>query len=142
MASPVPLPPDGSLRLADQLQTLSQVAEALTYRLLELEERMEGHESRIGEQLQQLAGLDAAQGDAVDQRLEATQAHLARIEVALRGLERSGASRLLQAMQPPARQQDGPDAGSAAQAFASGLADTVPFPEEGEQPFIEELIAS
>jgi len=141
MASPVPLPPDCSLRLADQLQVLSQVAEALTYRLLELEERLEGHELRTDEQLEQLAGLEAVHGEAVDQRLDDTQARLARIETALRGLERPGGSRHLQAVQPPALQQELPHTLPAAEPFDSGPADTDPFPDDGEQPFMDELIA-
>jgi hypothetical protein len=140
MTAVVPLSEDASLRLADQLQVLSQVAEALTYRLLELEERLEGQEGRIGERLQEAAGLEAAHGMAMDQRLGDTEERLARIEAALRGLDRTGGARHLQAVQPPALQQELPDS-MKEDGFDLGPEDTDPFLEEGEQPFMDELIA-
>lgn len=141
MTAVVPLPEDASLRLADQLQVLSQVAEALTYRLLELEERLEGQEDRIGEQLQEAIGLESAHGVAMDQRLGDTEERLARIEAALRGLDRTGVSRHLQAVQPPALQQELPGSLIGEQGFDLGPEDTDPFLDEGEQPFMDELIA-
>ena len=75
----MPLPEDASLRLADQLQVLSQVAEALTYRLLEVEERLEGQEDRIGERLLEASGLEASHGLAMEERLGDTEERLARI---------------------------------------------------------------
>ncbi len=141
MTAVVPLSEDASLRLADQLQVLSQVAEALTYRLLELEERLEGQDERIGARLQQAAGLEAAHGVAMDQRLGDTEERLARIEAALRGLDRSGASRHLQAVQPPALQQELPGSLREKASFDPGSDDTDPFLDEGEQPFMDELIA-
>lgn len=141
MTAVVPLPEDPSLRLANQLQVLSQVAEALTYRLLELEERLEGQEDRIGDQLQEAAGLEAAHGVAMDQRLGDTEERLARIEAALRGLDRTGASRHLQAVQPPALQQELPGSLIEEEGFDLGQEDTDPFLDEGEQPFMDELIA-
>lgn len=137
----VPLPEDASLRLADQLQVLSQVAEALTYRLLELEERLEGQEDRIGERLQEAAGQESAHGAAMDQRLGDTEARLARIEAALRGLDRSGASRHLQAVQPPAMQQELPGSLTEDDGFELSPEEVDPFLDEGEQPFMDELIA-
>ncbi len=141
MTAVVPLSEDASLRLADQLQVLSQVAEALTYRLLELEERLEGQEELIGERLQQAAGREAAHGMAMDQRLGDTEERLARIEAALRGLDRTGASRHLQAVQPPALQQELPGSLKEEDGFDPVPEDTDPFLDEGEQPFMDELIA-
>ncbi|MCT0206712.1 hypothetical protein [Synechococcus sp. CS-1332] len=141
MTAVVPLPEDASLRLADQLQVLSQVAEALTYRLLELEERLEGQEDRIGERLQAAAGQESAHGVAMDQRLGDTEARLARIEAALRGLDRSGTSRHLQAVQPPAMQQELPGSMIEDDGFELGPEEVDPFLDEGEQPFMDELIA-
>ncbi|MDM7953421.1 MAG: hypothetical protein QUV07_09445 [Cyanobium sp. CZS 25K] len=141
MTSVVPLSEESSLRLADQLQVLSQVAEALTYRLLELEERLEGQEDRIGQRLEEVAGLEAAHGEAMDQRLGDTEERLARIETALRGLNRPGASRHLQAVQPPALQQELPASPPVAAGFELSPEEADPFLDEGEQPFMDELIA-
>ena len=107
MAS-VPLPADSTLRLADQLQVLSQVAESLTYRLLELEERLERQEQVIAERLAEAVDREAEQGDAMDQRLDDTEERLAGIEAALQGLDRPGGARHLQAVHAPALQQELP----------------------------------
>lgn len=141
MASVVSPPEDSSLRLADQLQVLSQVAEALTYRLLELEERLGGHEDRIGARLEEVADLEATHGAAMDERLGDTEERLARIEAALRGLDRAGTSRHLQAVQPPALQQEPPASLPVAESFDLGQEEVDPFLDEGEQPFLDELIA-
>lgn len=141
MTAVVPLPEDASLRLADQLQVLSQVAEALTYRLLEVEERLEGQEDRIGERLREASGLEASHGLAMEERLGDTEERLARIEAALRGLDRTGGSRHLQAVQPPAMQQELPASLKQAEGFDQGPEEGNPFPDEGEQPFMDELIA-
>ncbi len=141
MTAVVPLPEDSSLRLADQLQVLSQVAEALTYRLLELEERLEGQEGRIDERLQEAAGLESAHGVAMDQRLGDTEERLARIEAALRGLDRTGSSRHLQAVQPPALQQELPGSLIEEEGFELRAEEVDLFLDEGEQPFMDELIA-
>ena len=141
MASVVSPSEDSSLRLADQLQVLSQVAEALTYRLLELEERLGGHEDRIGARLEEVADLEATHGAAMDERLGDTEERLARIEAALRGLDRAGTSRHLQAVQPPALQQEPPASLPVAESFDLGQEEVDPFLDEGEQPFMDELIA-
>jgi hypothetical protein len=141
MTAVVPLPEDASLRLADQLQVLSQVAEALTYRLLELEERLEGQEHRIGERLEEAAGLEAVHGVAMDQRLGDTEERPARIEAALRGLVRSGGSRHLQAVQPPALQQELASSLMEEEGFDQAPEEIDPFLDEEEQPFMDELIA-
>ncbi|MBD2719591.1 MULTISPECIES: hypothetical protein [unclassified Synechococcus] len=141
MASVVSPSEDSSLRLADQLQVLSQVAEALTYRLLELEERLGGHEDRIGARLEEVADLEATHGAAMDERLGDTEERLARIEAALRGLDRAGTSRHLQAVQPPALQQEPPASLPVAESFDLGQEEIDPFLDEGEQPFMDELIA-
>ncbi|WP_216916562.1 MULTISPECIES: hypothetical protein [unclassified Synechococcus] len=141
MASVVSPSEDSSLRLADQLQVLSQVAEALTYRLLELEERLGGHEDRIGARLEEVADLEATHGAAMDERLGDTEERLARIEAALRGLDRAGTSRHLQAVQPPALQQEPPASLPVAESFDLAQEEIDPFLDEGEQPFMDELIA-
>ncbi|KAF0652154.1 hypothetical protein L107_14727 [Cyanobium sp. Copco_Reservoir_LC18] len=127
--------------MADQLQVLSQVTEALTYRLLELEERLGGHEDRIGARLEEVADLEAAHGAAMDERLGDTEERLARIEAALRGLDRGGTSRHLQAVHPPAFQQEAPASVAVAEPFDLAPEEVDPFLDEGEQPFMDELIA-
>ena len=77
----------------------------------------------------------------MDQRLGDTEERLARIEAALLGLDRSGGSRHLQAVQPPALQQELPGSLSEEASFDLGPEDTDPFLDEEEQPFMDELIA-
>jgi hypothetical protein len=77
---------DCTQRLADQLQTLSEVAEILTFRLLELEERLAGHELWL-EPL--LAGGLASGGplaEGTELRLVETEDRLARLETLLKGV--------------------------------------------------------
>ncbi len=128
---------ESSLRLADQLQVLSQVAESLTYRLLELEERLAGQERLLGERLG--SPQDPRHGEALDHRLDDTEERLARIETALQGLDRTGSVRHLQAVQPPAIQQDPMAVGCIDDDVVLGSDDL--FVDEGEQPFMDELIA-
>jgi uncharacterized coiled-coil protein SlyX len=132
---------DPTLRLADQLQVLSQVAESLTYRLLELEERLERQEQVIAERLDEVAVREAAHGDAIDHRLDDSEERLAGIEAVLQGLDRPGGSRHLQAVHAPALQQDLPATGLVHDGFHSQEEEADPFVDEGEQPFMDELIA-
>jgi hypothetical protein len=139
----LPQPPAWSNRLADQLQLLSEVAESLTYRLLEFEERLADQEQRL--LVRQAAEPQLA--EEMELRLLATDDRLARIESLLAAAEGSAAARHLQpvrlASSPP------PAAGSpllARQAAGHGPAEDEipeedPFLEEGEQPFMDELIA-
>jgi hypothetical protein len=106
-----------------------------------LEERLEGQEHRIGERLEEAAGLEAVHGVAMDQRLGDTEERLARIEAALRGLDRSGGSRHLQAVQPPALQQELAASLMEEEGFDQAPEEIDPFLDEEEQPFMDELIA-
>ncbi|MFZ0408903.1 MAG: hypothetical protein WAM11_12450, partial [Cyanobium sp.] len=60
----LPPSPAWSNRLADQLQVLSEVAESLTYRLLDLEERLAGQE-----QQQQAEAIDPLVAEEMELRL-------------------------------------------------------------------------
>lgn len=131
--------PAWTQRLVEQLQLLSEVSETLTYRLLELEERLaEGERelARLRDQAQAAAELP----EAVESWLEETDERLARVEELLRrgegrstGLE-GGAGRPLKAVAPaPSRALSPP--------LAGGAAEPDPFPEEGEQAFLDEQIA-
>jgi TolA-binding protein len=135
-----------SQRLADQLQTLSQVAEALTYRLVDMEERLE-EQQRLLQPLLEIQ--DPAQDQEMDERLEETEERLGRIERLLRGLDSGLGS------QRPLASQSG--AAAPVRPFAarglplihhdpsldgSGLMDGADlFIEEGEQPFMDDLVA-
>ena len=120
--------PIGSQRLADQLQALSVLAESLTIRLLELEERLLAQEQRTQ------PGADLESQQELELRLDETDQRLLRIEALLHDLEPPAPASHLQEVPrpgglPPQRpgQVDKRDAEI--------------FPEEGEQPFMDELIA-
>ena len=71
---------DSTQRLADQLQTLSQVAEILTFRLLELEERLAGQEVRLEHLLEGGLASGAPIAEGTELRLVETEDRLARLE--------------------------------------------------------------
>ena len=129
-------------RIGEQLQALSQVSEALMFRLLDLEERL----GAVEQQLASLSARDdqAASGLGVDtgEILALTEERLARLEDLLSG----GRQPLGGGGSSPYRQ----DAGLAgalgaikAMASRSAVRDAAfdPFPEEEEQAFMDELIA-
>lgn len=120
--------PIGSQRLAGQLQALSVLAESLTIRLLELEERLLAQEQRV----QPVADLEAQQ--ELELRLEDTDQRLLRIEELLHDLEPPATARHLQEVPRPA--------GLHTQRLEQlDKTEAEIFPEEGEQPFMDELIA-
>ena len=111
-------------RLSTQLQMLSQVGEALTLRLLELEERLGGLESQL--QALQLGAQEEADDDGSTQSLlAATEQRLAHLEGLL---SEPGRLRVL-----PLQQKGSP--------AEEPEAELHPFPDEEEQPFMDELIA-
>jgi len=120
--------PISSQRLADQLQALSVLVESLTIRLLELEERLVAQERRVQ------AAADAVAQQELELRLEDTDERLLRIEALLHDLERPASSRHLQEVP---RLGANPDQWA---GQATPKIDEV-FPEDGEQPFMDELIA-
>lgn len=140
--SALPSPAQLQHRIGEQLQALSQVSEALMFRLLDLEERL----GAVEQQLASLSARDdqAASGLGVDtgEILALTEERLARLEDLLSGgrqpLGGGGSSPY------------GQDAGLAgaqgaikAMASRSAVRDAAfdPFPEEEEQAFMDELIA-
>lgn len=140
--SALPSPAQLQHRIGEQLQALSQVSEALMFRLLDLEERLGAVEQQLGS----LSARDdqAASGLGVDtgEILALTEERLARLEDLLSGgrqpLGGGGSSPY------------GQDAGLAgvqgsikAMASRSAVRDAAfdPFPEEEEQAFMDELIA-
>ena len=128
-------------RLGEQLQALSQVSEALLFRLLDLEERLGAVEQQLGSL--QAREDQAPPGLGVDtgEMLALTEERLARLEDLLSGRRQplgglgnsafgleggSGAAKAtIKAVASPGEREDSFD----------------PFPEEEEQAFMDELIA-
>lgn len=77
---------DCTQRLADQLQILSEVAEILTFRLLELEERLTVHEVRLEQLLEGGLASGATMDEGTELRLVETEDRLARLESLLKGV--------------------------------------------------------
>ena len=127
-------------RLAEQLRTLSQMGETLTYRLLELEERLAAQELRLAPLLERGGGIDAAAAEDMELRLGDTEERLGRIEAVLQGLERPGAARHLQPLRPSTAtfRQSGP---IQQERHRASEVEQAPFLEEEEQPFMDELPA-
>lgn len=125
------------LRYGVQLKALGELSETLTLRLLELEERLgrlEEHQAHL------LAGRDQEGVDsaAVMDLLEQTDDRLSRLEALL--------EQPRQGQVPAASAQSGDPVsplrvlGDAAPTPGEFGSEAV-FPEEGEQPFMDELIA-
>lgn len=158
MAS-VPTPAVSVHRLAEHLHQLSEVAESLTYRLLELEERLETQELQLRSITESVAGTELGSGVELEGRMVETEQRLTRIEAMLHGLDRQALDRAgptvlrhLHSPRPPAIQQDPlPDESSPAVSARArllqretpqeGPAEVDPFIEEAEQPFMDEQIA-
>jgi hypothetical protein len=111
---------DCTQRLADQLQTLSEVAEILTFRLLELEERLMGHEVRLEQLLEGALTSGAPMAEGTELRLVETEDRLARLESLLKGA----------AIQAP--YQDEPFAEEESIAEEETIAEEEPFLDEQE----------
>jgi hypothetical protein len=121
---------DCTQRLADQLRTLSEVAETLTFRLLELEERLAAQELKVQPLLESQSSPQGLIAEDTELRLGDTEDRLARLEGLLSGLESPGAARHLQPVEVHPQE--------------SFLDDSVPedsFLDEEEQPFLDELSA-
>ena len=114
------------LRLSEQLQALSLVGETLTLRLLELEERLCSLEDRLQSLTQ---GGGASESDGAAELLAATEERIARLEELLNEQPASPASKsgTVHPLAHPRRQAQDEELN--------------PFPEEGEQPFMDELSA-
>ena len=139
-------------RLSEQLQALSQVGETLTLRLLELEERLGGLE----EQLLELDSRSEGQGELsadTGELLAATEERIARLEDLLTGQPGAMPSNRSRVQPLPLRRPERhTDEESAARAAALATnnegslegepeLELDPFPQEEEQPFMDELSA-
>ena len=134
---------DCTQRLADQLQTLSEVAETITFRLLELEERLAAHELRVQSLLEGPGGASAEMAEDTELRLGDTEDRLARLEGLLSGLDSPGAPRHLHSVvtsaapDPQPHQDTFLDDSLTEDAFLDE--EEQRFPED--QPFLDELSA-
>jgi chromosome segregation ATPase len=119
-------------RPLQQLQLMSELSETLTYRLLELEERLAEAERELAQLREQAQGVPELP-PAVESFLEQTDERLARVEELLRrGDGRGGgtgvvAARPLMAVSPAGRFQDQVEE-----------VEADPFPEEEEQAFLDD----
>lgn len=139
--------PSWSDRLAVQVQQLSEVAERLTYRLLELEERLALQEQQLLA-LQQRQAPPALDSSPIDRCWSQTEERLARMEAALQGApalaereaprqESQAAGQIVAAAAAspePERQPPDPDAAAAVmaqglEAAFEALAEEWPLPE-------------
>ena len=136
-------------RLSEQLQALSQVGETLTLRLLELEERLGGLE----EQLLELDSRSEGQGELsadTGELLAATEERIARLEDLLTGQATATPSSRGRVQPLPLRRPERQvelDGINAEATNNEGSPDGEPeleldpFPQEEEQPFMDELSA-
>lgn len=119
-------------RLAEQLHTLSEVVETITYRLLELEERLTEQESQL-QVLHQQAGASVQLSEGAELCFDDTEERLVRLESLLNGMEpapSSGTSRHLQPVRGNQKIASEPEP----HASIDG-----PFLEEPEQAFMDDL---
>ncbi len=139
--SPAPSPAQLQHRIGEQLQALSQVSEALMFRLLDLEERLGAAEQQLGSLHAREDQVVAGIGVDTVEILALTEERLARLEdllssrrQPLAGLGNStyaldggsyGAKAAIKAVASPVEREEAFD----------------PFPEEEEQAFMDELIA-
>ena len=122
-------------RLSEQLQALSLVGETLTLRLLELEERLGSIEAQLGAMQ---PGDTADSGSAAMEMLVATEDRIARLEELL-AEEAQHRSTTPASVHPlPLRQ---PLEAEATEQDEEPELELNPFPEDEEQPFMDELSA-
>ena len=121
-------------RLGEQLQALSQVSEALMFRLLDLEERLGAVEQQLGSLHAQEDPAAAGLGVDTGEILALTEERLARLEDLLSGRRQP----LGGSAGPHALIHGGMKAGVSTGQDGDAFD---PFPEEEEQPFMDELIA-
>lgn len=130
-----PAVPPWTQRLVEQLQLISEVSETLTYRLLELEERLAEGERELAQLRDQAEGA-AELPAAVEGWLEENDERLCRIEALLRRDEGRSAGDGVAAARP--LQAVAPVLSRPSRSMPAEEVDPDPFPEEGEQAFLDE----
>jgi hypothetical protein len=76
-----------ALRLSEQLKTLSEVAESLTYRVLELEERFAVQDQRLTSRQRAAEQSHSHLAEAMEERMLETENRLGRLDDLLRKVE-------------------------------------------------------
>ncbi len=127
--------PSWTQRLVEQLQLISEVSETLTYRLLDLEERLADRERELAQLRDQTQGA-AELPAAVEGWLEQTDERLARVEELLRRGEGRGSGAGVSTARPLVAVP--PAASRSADRSTEEELDPDPFPEEEEQAFLDE----
>jgi hypothetical protein len=121
-------------RISEQLQALSQVGETLTLRLLELEERLGSLEQQFGDlganQAEDPASLESSE------ILAHTEERIARLEELLNEQHHSAKVHPFPPRSEERRQPPGPSPEEPEVELELN-----PFPDEEEQPFMDELSA-
>ena len=121
-------------RISEQLQALSQVGETLTLRLLELEERLACLEQQIGDLGANLTD-DPASLESTE-ILAHTDERIARLEELL---NEQHASAQVHPFPPRSEERRHPPGPSSEEAELE--LELNPFPDDEEQPFMDELSA-
>lgn len=145
MVTSSPLPA-GAAQWADQIQRLCALLETITYRVLEVEERLTALEGRLE---QAPSGIALAQEQALAGQLEETERRLARMEEALGGLEAQSALELLRPEEISGRRlqvlarpyvdpRDGEERQHGSLAPDSQEIEADPFFDDGEQAFMDD----
>ena len=128
---------DFTQRLANQLQTLSEVAETLTFRLLELEERLVAQELKVEPLLDGSASGFGVVAEDTELRLGETEDRLAQLEGLLSGPESTGAAHHLRSIAPAAVPAVAP---MEEEAVMEEPPSEDPFLDDAEQAFADELL--
>lgn len=120
-----------AVRLSGQLETLSELAESLTYRLLELEERLGAQDRQLSSLATASEVLTTEVSEAIEERMQETEDRLARIEGLLHGA--GSAPRALRAL----RALTGPSVQSVSSdeevVFLDDLAGDLAYPDDSDQ---------
>lgn len=133
--APIPSAAPVQQRLSEQLRALSEVSEALTIRLLELEERLQRAEQHLEQQRSQ-AELGPELAGSTGEILAQTEGRIARLEEWLQGHHPAGARSLSAVLPFPRGESSGEEA-----VMHQDDCGVDPFPPEDEQHFMDELSA-
>jgi len=129
-ANASPSPGALQLRLSEQMQALSLVSETITLRILDLEERLAALEGQLEGLLQHQSNPSSTDSAEL---LTATEERIARLEDLLNEpIVPRGAS-----VHPLQRPQ--PEAADKHAGFSEPALELNPFPEDEEQPCMDEL---
>lgn len=137
-----------AVRLSEQLETLSEVAEHLTYRVLELEERLTGQDRQLSALRSASEAFASEIGEAMEDRLQETEDRLVGIERLLHGARQPTTHpRPLRSLPKPLVQSQQPygadDSEDEAASFENETDEHCPYPKsphgvEEEVPLVEE----